>query len=79
MILLNLTVKCSSYTCDETIDIQIDWDDVSIDLNDKKVCLPVHSELYSKDWTINSQYRSYRGTEREDWHHCPKCTKDIKG
>lgn len=78
MILLNLTIQCSQTSCKETIDIQIDWEDVSIDLNSRKIKLPV-DQLWEHDWYCGDRYTSsYDSSEQEEYHHCPKCSEEIR-
>jgi hypothetical protein len=66
---LKFRVSCSHIGCKESVEIEVDWEDVSLDLNSKKIRLPSWP-IYDAGWE-EDVYRGYGG-ESEDRHYCPK-------
>lgn len=80
MVLLNITIKCDTHECEETLDLQIEWSDVSIDLNDKSVTLPM-DQVWHHDWSCGWEYRDCASNtipRQEQWHRCPTHNKAAK-
>ncbi len=70
MIELRFQVSCDHIGCKETVVILIDWSDVVLDLNAKKIRFPVATSIDGEDWSEYT-YHGY-GENAEERHYCPK-------
>lgn len=68
MIELGLKVFCDQHGCDNFIHILVDWSEVHIDLNEKKIIIPSHP-IFARGWEERTAY-SYCGGQDTDEHFC---------
>ena len=71
MLSLKFRVSCDHIDCEESIEIEVDWSDVSLDLNSKKINIPNY-RIYGAGWEVDAYY-GY--TSDETQYFCSKHKK----
>ncbi|KKN58944.1 hypothetical protein LCGC14_0547470 [marine sediment metagenome] len=73
--MLELKFKVSCNTCKKSIEVLIDWSEVTLDLNSKRINLPIEWPLRNVGWAVETYYDYHGGSE--DNYFCKEHKKDA--
>lgn len=69
---LTFTVKCTTHKCDASMQFEVDWSEVTLDLNSKRINFPLP---WDSGWRHETEY-GFRGGDDHEHYYCPRCVEE---